>query len=118
YKTAEFLSRKVSVRKDFIGSMKLAFGMFVFLLFYIVQILFIISLTKWYWGLLFALSLYPCGLFAVNYINQWYRLRGHLIFRRLYSKKRNVINRLQVMRNGLLEELDEGRLLYLESKLD
>jgi len=116
YKTVEFLSRKVSVRKDFIGSMKLAFGMFVFLLFYIAQILLFTSFTNWIWGFVFALSLYPSGLYAVNYINQWYRFQGHLTYSRLETNRKGFIRRLQSMRIDLLQELDQGRQIYLKDR--
>ena len=117
YKIVEFLSQKIIVRKDFIGSMKLAFGMFVFLLFYIAQIIFITTFTNWIWGLIFALSLYPSGLFAINYINQWYRFQGHLTYLRLETNRKGIIRRLKVMRKDLLIELDKGRQLYEKSKV-
>ncbi len=117
YKIAEILSRRISVRKDFIGSMKLAFGMFVFLLFYIVQILLFGSLTNWLWGIVFALSLYPTGLFAINYINQWYRLQGHYTYLRLKTRKRDQINKLHALRETLLRELDKGRRRYLKAAI-
>ncbi|NNL16011.1 MAG: hypothetical protein HKO81_05150, partial [Flavobacteriaceae bacterium] len=113
YKTVEFLSRKISVRKDFIGSMKLAFGMFVFLLFYIALILLFTSFTNWIWGLIFALSLYPSGLYTINYINQWYRFRGQLNYLRLASNRKGIIPRLHALREDLLKELDNGREMYL-----
>jgi hypothetical protein len=113
YMTVGFLSSRVRVRADFIGSMKLAFGMFVFLLFYILEITFCIYFTNWIWGIVFALSLYPSGLFTVNYINQWYRLQAHLTFRKLKSKRRDSIDRLQAMREELFKELDQGRKAYI-----
>ncbi|MBT8205664.1 MAG: lysophospholipid acyltransferase family protein [Eudoraea sp.] len=115
YKTVALLSRKITVRKDFIGSMKLAFGMFVFLLFYIAQIVVFSSFTNWYWGIVFALSLYPAGLFAINYINQWYRFQGHLTYSRLKANKKNSIHKLHALREVLLMELDKGRQRYLNS---
>ena len=49
--------------------MKLAFGMFVFLIFYIIEIVAIGMLTEWYWAVLFAMTLYPAGVFTIHYIN-------------------------------------------------
>lgn len=118
YKTVAFLSRRVIVRKDFIGSMKLAFGMFVFLFFYIVQILLFASFTNWILGIVFALSLYPSGLFTINYINHWYRFRGHATYRRLKTKRKDRIRQLHDLREALLSELDKGRQMYLKASLN
>lgn len=117
YKIVGFLSQKIIVRKDFIGSMKLAFGMFVFLLFYIAQIIFFTYFTNWLWGLIFSLSLYPCGLFAINYINQWYRFQGHLNYRKLKINKKDILRRLKVMRKDLFIDLEKGRQIYQKSSL-
>jgi len=117
YKTAEFLSRKITVRKDFIGSMKLAFGLFVFLLFYITQMLAFNAFTNWLWGIIFVLSLYPAGLFALNYINQWYRYQGHLTYSRLKANRKNRIRKLHAFREVLLKELDKGRQRYIEAAI-
>ena len=115
YQTVAFLSRKVIVRKDFIGSMKLAFGMFVFLLFYILEIAIFISVTHWIWGIAFALSLYPAGLFTINYINRWYRFKGRMTFLRLKANNKESVEKLHALREGLLRKLDKGRRVYLSS---
>jgi 1-acyl-sn-glycerol-3-phosphate acyltransferase len=114
YKTAAFLSRKVIVRKDFIGSMKLVFGMFVFLLFYILQMLLVAAWTTWYWGIVFVLSFYPSGVFTLNYLQQWYRHRAHSKYLKLKRDQKDLIHYLKTMREELLEELDAGRQWYLE----
>ena len=116
FKTAKYLSRKIKVRKDFIGSMKLAFGMFIFLLFYIIQIVIVASFTNWIWGVFLALSLYPSGLYTINFVNQWYRFQGHLTYLRLKSSRRGIITRLHDLREELLKELDKGRQIYLQAR--
>lgn len=116
YKMAEYLARKVPVRKDFIGSMKLTIGMFVFLIFYIAQILVFMSLVQGYWWILFALSLYPAGLFTVRYVNQWYRFKGHLIYLKLTTSRKEIIGRLHEMRGELLQELELSRQLFQQQR--
>ena len=116
YFLAMMLSRRITVRKDFIGSMKLALGMFIFLIFYSVQIFIVSIFTHWYWVILFALSLYPSGLFTLNYIKQYYRWKGHRTFERLYKKKKKVILNLKARREALLIELENGRQMYLRMK--
>lgn len=115
YQSVAFLSKQIHVREDFIGSIKLALGMFVFLIFYTIQAVIFTYFTNLYWGFVFALTFYPSGLYAVNYINQWYRFQGHLSYLRLKSNKKVIFRQLQAMRKDLLVELDEGRNLYLNA---
>lgn len=113
FRLSEFLSKKIFVRKDFIGSMKLAFGMFVFLLFYILEIVIFGMLTHWYWALLFTITLYPTGVFTIHYIKRYYYLKGSIRYINLFIKKSNLIANLKVIRKELIDELEEGRQLYL-----
>ncbi|NNL79318.1 MAG: hypothetical protein HKO67_02410 [Flavobacteriaceae bacterium] len=117
YQIVKFLSRKVRVRKDFIGSMKLAFGMFIFLIFYILLAVMFSFQTKWYWGLLFVITLYPSGLFCLNYIKHYYRRKGHMTYGRLYRKRKTTIQKLRARRKKILDELESGRQLYLKQRI-
>jgi len=112
FKISEFLSKKILVRKDFIGSMKLAFGMFIFLFFYSIEIITLGLLTHWYWAVLFALTLYPSGVFTIHYIKRYYYLQGTIRYIDLFIKKSNLITNLKLIRKELINELDEGRELY------
>jgi 1-acyl-sn-glycerol-3-phosphate acyltransferase len=112
YYTALLISRSITVRQDFIGSMKLALGMFVFLLFYSIQILIIGSLTNWYWTILFAFSLYPAGLFTINYLKNYHLLKGNLRFLSLFNNRGEIIEKLKMTRQELIDELEAGRRLY------
>ena len=116
FKAADYLSKKITVRKDFIGSMKIAFGMFVFLIFYILEIIIFATFTHWYWWIVFALTLYPLGLFTVKYIKNYYLFRGNFRYIYLFIRKSNLITELQITRKEIIEELEEGRQLYLNSK--
>lgn len=115
FRLSEFLSKKIFVRKDFIGSMKLAFGMFVFLLFYILEIVIFGMLTHWYWALLFAMTLYPTGVFTIHFIKRYYYLKGSIRYINLFIKKSNLIANLKLIRKELIDELEEGRQLYLHA---
>ena len=116
FTAADYLSKKVTVRKDFIGSMKIAFGMFVFFVFYILEIIIFSSFAHWYWWIVFALSLYPLGLFTVNYIKNYYLFRGNFRYIYLFIRKSYLITELQITRKEIIKELEEGRQLYLNSK--
>jgi len=117
YKISEFLSKKIIVRKDFIGSMKLAFGMFVFFLFYIVEISFLGTHTDWYWAVLFAITLYPAGIFTIHYLKQYYYVKDTIRYINLFVKKSDLITNLKLIRKELIDELDEGKEMYLNAKL-
>jgi 1-acyl-sn-glycerol-3-phosphate acyltransferase len=112
---SKYLSKKILVRKDFIGSMKLAFGMFVFLFFYLSIIIILAMLTHWYWAVLFAMSLYPAGVFTINYIKRYYYFRGNIRYINLFIKKSNLIANLKLIRKELIEELEESRELYINT---
>jgi len=116
FKMAEYLSKKIIVRKDFVGSMKLAFGMFVFLLFYILEIVIFGMLTHWYWAILFAMTLYPTGVFTIQYIKQYFYLKGSIRYVNLFIKKSDLITNIKLIRKELIDELEEGRALYLNAK--
>jgi glycerol-3-phosphate O-acyltransferase/dihydroxyacetone phosphate acyltransferase len=116
FRAADYLSKKITVRKDFIGSMKIAFGMFVFLIFYVLEIIVFTSFIHWYWWIVFTLSLYPLGLFTVNYIKNYYLFRGNFRYIYLFIRKSHLITELQITRKEIIEELEEGRQLYLNSK--
>ena len=115
FRISEYLSKKIFVRKDFIGSMKLAFGMFVFLIFYIIEIVTIGMLTQWYWAVFFSVTLYPAGVFTIDYIKRYYYLKGTIRYINLFVKKSNLITNLKLTRKELIDELEEGRELYLNS---
>ena len=115
YKVAELLAKKIIVRKDFVGSMKIAFGMFVFLIFYIVlTILFAQYIHKIY-ALVFLCALYPTGLFALNYIKNFYLFREKIRYFQLNTRKNKPLAKLRRRRKELINEVDHVRKLYLQS---
>ena len=97
--------------------MKMAFGMFIFLFFYILLAVIVSLLTNWYWGLLAVLLLYPAGLFCLNYIKHYYRRKGHITYGRLYRNRKTTIQKLKAMRKEILDELENGRQLYLKKRV-
>lgn len=109
YTAVRILSRVIRVREDFVGSLKLALGAFVFLIFYIIETVFFGSIVNWYWAMLFALSLYPTGLFTLNYIKRYYLFRSDARYARLFKRKRDSIDRLILTRLELIEALEEGK---------
>lgn len=112
YTLARYLSKRIRVRRDFIGSMKIAFGMFVFLFFYSVQISLVGVYFGGYWTLLFALSLYPSGLFALHYIKNFYLLLGDFRYVTLFKRKSRLLLKLRLSRKELMNDLQEIQASY------
>jgi len=112
FKLAEFLSKRIMVRQDFIGSLKLAIGMFIFLFLYITEAVIFSSYTTWYWGLLFLISLYPSGVFTVNYLKNYYQARGTFKYLRIFIRKSDLITSLKTTRQELVDELESGKTQY------
>ena len=63
-----------------------------------------------------ALLLYPLGLFAVNYIKNYYLFRGNFRYIYLFIRKSDLITELKLKRKELIDELEEGRNLFLKSE--
>ncbi|WP_370480291.1 lysophospholipid acyltransferase family protein [Tamlana flava] len=115
YRISEFLSKKIVVRKDFVGSMKVAFGMFIFLLFYGIEtILFAMYIHKVY-AFVFLFSLYPAGLFTLNYIKNFYLFKEKARYYQLNLNQHKLIFKLKRKRKELLDELEIGNKLYLKA---
>jgi glycerol-3-phosphate O-acyltransferase/dihydroxyacetone phosphate acyltransferase len=67
FKIVELIPSKVTIREDFVGAVKMATGMLIFLITYLVEASIFGYLTNFLWAILFILSLYPAGLFTVDY---------------------------------------------------
>ena len=106
YKLAEFISSKILIREDFVGSIKLAVGMLVFLMLYGVEAFVFGAFTHVLWGVLFCISLYPLGLFTVDYIKTYYKVRGTVKYMKLFIQKSNLVIHLKTTRQELVEELE------------
>jgi len=73
-------------------------------------------LTHWYWAILFAMTLYPTGVFTIQYIKQYFYLKGSIRYVNLFIKKSDLITNIKLIRKELIDELEEGRALYLNAK--
>lgn len=115
FKTAELLAKWIRVRKDFIGSMKLALGMFLFLIIYLIQFFIIGTLSSLIIAAIALFTWYPAGIFTINYIKNFYLFRGSLNYLRLFMRKSDLIVHLKTTREELVDQLEEGKKLYLGS---
>ena len=109
FKSAEILAKKILVRADFVGSMKLGLGMFIFLICYVIMTITLGVYTNFSWSILFLLTLYPVGLFTINYIKEYFQVRGSLKFLFLKNRKKQLIQDLKVTRKNIVHELESGK---------
>jgi len=109
FKSAELLAKKIHVRADFVGSMKLGLGMFIFLICYLIMTITLGVYTNFGWSILFLLTLYPVGLFTINYIKEYFQVRGSLKFLFLKNRKKQLIQDLKETRKNIVNELEAGK---------
>jgi 1-acyl-sn-glycerol-3-phosphate acyltransferase len=114
YKLSEFLSGRLKYREDFKGSMQVALGVLSFLIFYVLQIAIIILIFNVGIGILYFLLLYPSGLFALEYLKEFYQLRKRLKLIWLFINRRELVTRLTIERQGLINQLENGKDEYLK----
>jgi hypothetical protein len=96
----------VTIREDFVGAVKMATGMLIFLITYLVEASIFGYLTNFLWAILFILSLYPAGLFTVDYFKKYYQVRGTIKYLRIFMKKGDLIANLKTTRQELVDELE------------
>ncbi len=99
--------KKIKVREDFIGSLRSAAGMFIFLIYYILVFILTIVLTTWYWGILLTVSLYPFGFLALLYVNRFMDLKEDYKHTRLFKRKSTFMANLRKERSELIDQLSE-----------
>ena len=116
FKIAEILAKKILVRADFIGSMKLGLGMFIFLICYSIEFVLLANYTTYFWAFLIVANLYPFGLFTINYIKNYYLVRGTLKYLYLIRRKPKLIQDLKNIRATIVEILEKSKIEYLASK--
>ncbi len=101
-----FVSRKVQVRDDFVGSLKTAAGMFLFLIFYILTALIIGSYSTWYIGLISFFLLHPLMIFVLHYINRFLDLIQDYKHTRLFRRKSTFMDNMRKERSDILRDLN------------
>ncbi len=107
YFVVRLLSAKIKVREDFVGSLKLALGAFGYLIFYVLEMIAFASFFNWYWAILFVVSLYPAGVFAIHYIRNFYLFRSDLRYNRV--RKRKKAEQLAKIRSELINQMTDWR---------
>jgi glycerol-3-phosphate O-acyltransferase/dihydroxyacetone phosphate acyltransferase len=105
YALTALLSARITVREDFVGSLKMAGGMFIFLIFYILQSVITISFFGWTLGIFALISFYPTGLVSMFFLKQGYELIQTVRHGWIFRKKSRMIHALQKQRKSILESI-------------
>ncbi|MDA8886533.1 lysophospholipid acyltransferase family protein [Bacteroidia bacterium] len=116
FKLSEFIAKKILIRDDFVGAIKMAVGMLIFLIMYIIQSTVFGSFTSLFWGIVFCISLYPAGLFTVSYIKTYYKVRGTVKYLKLFMQKSDLVTKLKSTRQELVDELENRKNEYLDQR--
>lgn len=101
-----YLIKRIGPREDFEGSVKLAVGCFTFLGFYLGEAWLVMHYTNFWLGALYLLVLYPTGLFALQYLKKYFKVRGTLTYLVIFMKKSKLINQLLKDREAIITELE------------
>ena len=83
--------------------------MFIYLICYVIMTITLGVYTNFGWAILFLLTLYPVGLFTINYIKEYFQVRGSLKFLFLKNRKKQLIQDLKVTRKNIVHELESGK---------
>jgi len=117
FKLAGLVSAGIPHRDDFVGSIKIAVGMFIFLIVYILEATVVAAFTHVWWAMLFVVTLYPAGVFTVSYIKRYLQVIGTFKYLRMFMRKSDLVTKLKVTRQQLIDELEAGKQEYLKSKM-
>ncbi|NQY68681.1 MAG: hypothetical protein HRT72_13285 [Flavobacteriales bacterium] len=116
FKVTGQISKKFVNRGDFRGSLQLATGLLVFLLFYSISGILAFALYgKWMLMLTVLLS-YPSGLFSLKYAVRFYRLKSNWKFIKIFTRDAEGISELSKLREEIIEELEKGKATYVENQ--
>ncbi|MEZ5031832.1 MAG: lysophospholipid acyltransferase family protein [Saprospiraceae bacterium] len=113
FKLAEWVAGRIRVREDFVGSIRLSAGMFIFLFTYLIQAGGVALFTSWATGIACLLLFYPAGLYALYYLKSVFHLRYSLDYLFIRQKRSALILRLRAIRQELIQELEAGKESFL-----
>ncbi|MGB0390686.1 MAG: lysophospholipid acyltransferase family protein [Salibacteraceae bacterium] len=114
FKLSGFIPRQIKIREDFVGAINLSVGLVVFMIFYFLEAYLVSSYSSVFISVLFAISLYPAGLFSLDYIKNYYKFRGKIKYVTLFMHKSDLVAKLKVERQELIDELEKRKDEYLK----
>ena len=116
YKLTSYLAFRMTKREDFHGSMKLALGLLIFLIFYILQTVILSIFFSLPVPFIYFLSLYPAGLFTLFYLQWLFRTLNRIHGRKWFVKKKAFMQKIVKQRNDIISALEAGRDDFAKSQ--
>lgn len=115
YKLIDILTGKVFSDVEYQGPVKLVLGVFLFPLFYGLQLWMIAMLFNTWWLTLgYGILLPVSGFFALYYWDRLVKIRGVLVFMSLFYRESPLIARLIQHRLAIVDILEKAQQDYLE----
>ena len=109
-----FVAVKIVKSKDYKGAIGMVLGMFTFIIFYSLQILFFKHFSQNnLLSLIYALSLPVTGFFAYFYWHQFTDYRSDFFFNNLFKNKRTMIDDLIAERENIIYEFEQAKEDFL-----
>lgn len=99
------ISSKVRVREDFVGSLKLTAGMFIFLIYYLTTTFTMVIQFSWIFFILIPITFYITGVFAINYLSYYHGLRDYFQHYWLQRNKTGFFNKIAEERKDIMKAL-------------
>ncbi len=107
------IARRISSSIEFVGAISMVGGMFTFLIFYTVQIIFVWKYTHWVWlTIVYGLSLPLSGFFTYWYFYTINKIRTKWMLLMLFYKKSVFISNLIIEREQIIAEFDKVKNEY------
>jgi glycerol-3-phosphate O-acyltransferase/dihydroxyacetone phosphate acyltransferase len=114
FKLPEIIARKIAVR-EYHGSVTYLLGILSFTVFYLLQLWAIQRIFGEFWITIAYLILLPLtGFFAFFYWRRFTSVVGKWKLNNLFYRKRQLINSIIDMRQHIIDELEKGKLEYLQ----
>lgn len=118
FKLSGFVSERIIIREDFVGAIKLAVGLLIFTFIYAIESSIIGFYFGAFWGVVFFTTLYPAGVFTLDYIKTFYKLQGSIRYLNFFIRKSDQVTKLKMEREKLIEELEKRKVEFIERQED
>ena len=115
YRFSGFLTDRFSQRDDFTGGLRLVIGTFTFLVNYIIWTFIFVQFFNPLIIMVLFIFMPLLGMFSLGYSRIFSALRSELFFQKMIVTDNYSFKKLLSLRENIIEELDEARLLYNRS---
>lgn len=114
YRLIGFLTKKLTFREDFMGSVRMLVGMLVYLISYVIYSKVSFSILPFQFWFLFTLILPFIGLYTMWYVRIYNMNKTELYFRRLVLSNNGCLKQLNTLRLEIISDFEKARKKYNE----